>query len=180
MYVDRCHTKSRADYSPLSHGILSYPYRFVKIAPANLSETFALISECKKLLTYFFDYDMLDLSKEFYISTERLDYCMDNNGIQILGILAMGFILFCAISIIWMVVSMARKGDERRREIISRASCTTLYITLGSLGADILYGIYRSVAHGQAIEGNNPFVQLAVISFVYAISLAVYRRKYGG
>ena len=105
---------------------------------------------------------------------------MDNNGIQILGILAMGFIVFCAGSILWMVASMARKGDERRREIISRASCTTFYITLGAPGLDILWGIYNSVAHGQAIEGNNPFVQLAVISFVYAISLAVYRRKYGG
>ena len=45
---------------------------------------------------------------------------------------------------------------------------------------DILWGVYNSVAHGQAIEGNNPFVQLAVASFTYAICLAFYRRKYGG
>ena len=49
-----------------------------------------------------------------------------------------------------------------------------------SLGVDILWGVYNSVAHGQAIEGNNPFVQLAVASFTYAICLAFYRRKYGG
>lgn len=105
---------------------------------------------------------------------------MNNIGIGFLGWLAMGFIVFCAASILWMVVSMARKGDERRREIVARASCTTFYITLGSLGLDILWGIYNSVAHGQPIEGNNPFVQLAVVSFTYAICLAFYRRKYGG
>ena len=105
---------------------------------------------------------------------------MDGNGTQLLGYLAMGFILFCAGSILWMVVSMARRGDERRREIVARASCTTFYITLGNLLLDILWGVYHSVANGQAMEGDNPFVQLAVISFTYAICLAVYRRRYGG
>ena len=105
---------------------------------------------------------------------------MNDSGIGFLGLLAMGFILFSAASILWMGVSMARKGDERRREIVARASCTTFYITLGSLVVDILWGVYNSVAHGQAIEGNNPFVQLAVASFTYAICLAFYRRKYGG
>ena len=80
---------------------------------------------------------------------------------------------------LWMV-SMARRGDERRREIVARAGCTTLYITLGSLGIDIFWGVYNAVANGVPVEGNNPFVQLSVISFTYAISLAVYRRKYGG
>ena len=40
---------------------------------------------------------------------------MNDNGIGLLGWLAMGFILFSAASILWMAVSMARKGDERRR-----------------------------------------------------------------
>ena len=105
---------------------------------------------------------------------------MDNRGVQILGILAMLFLLFCAVSIVCMVVSMVRRGDERRQEILAQAGCTTFYITLGSLALDILWGVYNSVANGLPMEGNNPFVQLSVISFVYAISLAVYKRRYGG
>ena len=105
---------------------------------------------------------------------------MGDKGLAIIGILGMGFIGLCLVSIVCMAVSMARRGDERRREILARAGCTTLYITLGSLVLDILWGLYRSVADGVAMEGNNPFVQLSVISFVYAISLAVYRRRYGG
>ena len=105
---------------------------------------------------------------------------MESGGTSILGTLMMLILLGCVISIVCMAVSMARRGDERRKEILAKAGCTTLYITLGSLVLDILWGIYRSVADGVAMEGNNPFVQLSVISFVYAISLAVYRRRYGG
>ena len=156
--------------------------------------------KCKKLLTFYVPSAMLMMSKEFDSSAEKVSprasapaegriphqifkkgrITMNDNGIGLLGWLAMGFILFSAASILWMAVSMARKGDERRREIVARASCTTFYITLASLGVDILWGVYNSVAHGQAIEGNNPFVQLAVASFTYAICLAFYRRKYGG
>ena len=156
--------------------------------------------KCKKLLTFYIPSAILMMSKEFDSSAEKVSprtpapadgriphhifekgrIIMNDNGIGLLGWLAMGFILFSAASILWMAVSMARKGDERRREIVARASCTTFYITLASLGVDILWGVYNSVAHGQAIEGNNPFVQLAVASFTYAICLAFYRRKYGG
>ena len=122
---------------------------------------------------------MLWMSKEFDISWKGR-IAMNDIAIELLGYLAMGFILFCLGSILWMVVSMARRGDERRREIVARAGCTTLYITLGSLGIDIFWGVYNAVANGVPVEGNNPFVQLSVISFTYAIGLAVYRRKYGG
>ena len=105
---------------------------------------------------------------------------MESVWTSLLGILGMVFLLGCMFSVVFMMVSMAQKGDERRREIIARASSTTLYITIGSLVLDMICGVYRSIAHGLPMEGNNPFVQLAVISFVYAISLAVYRRRYGG
>ena len=105
---------------------------------------------------------------------------MESGGTSILGILMMLFLLGCMFSIVFMMVSMAQKGDERRREIIARASSTTLYITVGSLVLDMIYGVYQSIAHNLPMEGNNPFVQLAVVSFVYAISLAVYKRRYGG
>ena len=105
---------------------------------------------------------------------------MESGGTSIIGILGMVFLLGCMFSVVLMMVSMAQKGDERRREIIARASSTTLYITIGSLVLDMIYGVYQSIAHNLPMEGNNPFVQLSVISFVYAISLAVYKRKYGG
>lgn len=105
---------------------------------------------------------------------------MESRGLTILGIFGMLFLVGCLGSIIWMLVSMARRGDERRREIIARSSCTTLYITVGSLVLDIIYSVVCSITRNQAMEGNNPFVQLSVISFVYAISLAVYKRRYGG
>ena len=105
---------------------------------------------------------------------------MESGGTSILGILGMVFLLGSMFSVVFMMVSMAQKGDERRREIIARASCTTFYITLGSLVLDLIYGIVLSITQNRPMEGNNPFVQLAVISFVYAISLAVYKRKYGG
>ena len=59
---------------------------------------------------------------------------MNDIAIELLGYLAMGFILFCLGSILWMVVSMARRGGERRREPVACAGCPDLYITLGSLG----------------------------------------------
>ena len=105
---------------------------------------------------------------------------MESSWTSILGILGMVFLLGCMFSVVFMMVSMAQKGDERRREIIARASSTTLYITIGSLVLDMIYGVYQSIAHNLPMEGNNPFVQLAVASFTYAICLAFYRRKYGG
>ena len=105
---------------------------------------------------------------------------MESGGTSILGILGMVFLLGSMFSVVFMMVSMAQKGDERRREIIARASSTTLYITIGSLVLDMIYGVYQSIAHNLPMEGNNPFVQLAVISFVYATCLAMYKRRYGG
>ena len=67
---------------------------------------------------------------------------MESGGTSILGILMMLFLLGCMFSIVFMMVSMAQKGDERRREIIARASSTTLYITVGSLVLDMIYGVY--------------------------------------
>lgn len=105
---------------------------------------------------------------------------MENGGITIIAVLVWLFMVGCLVSIVLMVVSMARRGDERRKEILLRAGCTTFYITVGSLLLDIVWGIYQSIAHNLPMEANNPFVQLSVMSFVYAISLAVYKRKYGG
>ena len=89
------------------------------------------------------------------------------------------FLLVSVISIAAMLISLAKRGDERRKEILSRACCNTFYITVGMLALEFIYGVYKSIALGKSMEGQNPFVLLAVISMVYAVNLAIFKKKYG-
>lgn len=79
-----------------------------------------------------------------------------------------------------MIVSMVRRGDERRQEILNRTCAWTFYILVGVMVLDVVWGVYRSTAHNIPMEGEDPMVRLVVTAVIYTVSLAVNKRKYGG
>ncbi len=87
------------------------------------------------------------------------------------------FIIFIGIILaldISMIVSLIRKGDERREMIISKASTYTLSAVAGMLVLDIL----QMAITGKNTQSNT-LVLLTVIAIIYFITLLFYRRKYG-
>lgn len=80
-----------------------------------------------------------------------------------------------AILDIYMLVSLAKPGDERNQIIVWKASSFTL---LGVFGANILTVIEKIVTAQPLTQ--NPLVQLEVFAIIYFISLMYYKRKHGG
>ena len=81
--------------------------------------------------------------------------------------------------IVAMLVSLAKQGDERRRAILENACVSTFYITLGILTADVLRCAALVFIDGLNAESIPSFALLALIAAVFAVALAVFRRKYG-
>lgn len=93
----------------------------------------------------------------------------------------MGLILFAVFLIgligldVALVVSLARRGDERRQMMVWKAGTYTLLGTVGSL---ILQTVECLVKMERVAI--NPFTQLAATATIYFLCLAYYKRKYGG
>lgn len=83
---------------------------------------------------------------------------MDNNGLSLFAILFLVFLGLSAALIIWMFVSLVHLGDERRQQIVGKA-CTLSFSGL------VGYFLLRT---------------LVVAAYLFAFSLAWYKRKLGG
>ena len=73
-----------------------------------------------------------------------------------------------------MLFSIARRGDERSRFIKLKATSTTFVWTVVILGIETVRTLIDSND-----TGSNPFFMLVLVSFVFLVSLLVYKRKYG-
>ncbi|MFV0560832.1 MAG: hypothetical protein ACK5NA_08960 [Enterococcus sp.] len=73
-----------------------------------------------------------------------------------------------------MVISLIRKGDERRQMIVWKSSTYTLLVTVSVLLLDICES-----AITQKYSGVNPTIFLTVIAVIYFITLLLYKKKYG-
>ena len=100
--------------------------------------------------------------------------------VSICSILIPAVLLGAIVTIVLLLVSLARQGDERRRMIRDRACICTFYISLGVLIADTLRSAILVYVDGMESNTLHPFVLLTIIALVFAVALAVFKRKYGG
>jgi len=75
--------------------------------------------------------------------------------------------------IVFMLVSLNRRGDERSRLIKTKAMSATFIWTVLLLILETV----RTMASQDA--ETNPLVLLMAVSFVYLVALLAYKRKYG-
>lgn len=73
----------------------------------------------------------------------------------------------------FMLVSLARRGDERSRLIRTKAMSATFIATVVLLAAETV-----RVQAGNR-EGTNPFWLLAAVSLLFLVFLIVYKKKFG-
>lgn len=89
-------------------------------------------------------------------------------------------LLVSVIAIVVMLVSLSRRGDERRRMIIEKTSARTFLFMVSILCFSVLIGFIPAAMGRGAIWPNlNPLALLALLSVIYAVHLAYFGRKYG-
>jgi len=87
--------------------------------------------------------------------------------------------LFIAIFVVllsligFMLVSLAKRGDERSRFIKMTAMSTTFLWTV------VILVIETVRVQSSDNAETNPFLLLVLVSFIFLVSLIVYKRKYG-
>jgi len=87
------------------------------------------------------------------------------------------FILLLA-SIVFMLVTLARRGDERNQLIKTKAMSTTFLWTVAILLFETVR-MFATTHPNDVPAGTNPFLLLLLISFIFLISLIVYKKKFG-
>lgn len=88
------------------------------------------------------------------------------------------FLVLSMIALVaFLFFSLAKKGDERKNHIKSKAMVNAFVIIVGILFIDVLWTMYRMII-GQA-GSPYPFVYLFVVSLVFLISLIFNKKKYG-
>ena len=96
----------------------------------------------------------------------------------VLWIFTILFLAFIVVDI-GMFVSLGRQGDERRKMIVEKSSAQTFAVFAVYTLFCVLEGLYRSLFHGEAMEGKNPLVSLTVMALIYTVLLFRNKRKYG-
>ena len=92
----------------------------------------------------------------------------------------LGILLVCGIYI--LVTSYSKKNDERRNFINKKAQSYAFVVVIGVLLIHVVESIYftfQGTKTDTHIVTLSPIVFLSLISIVYAITLLVYRNKYG-
>lgn len=89
-------------------------------------------------------------------------------------------LLVSVIAIAVMLVSLSRRGDERRRMIVQATSARTFLFMVSLLCLSVLIGLIPAAMGQGAVWPNlNPLILLALLSVIYAVHLAYFSRKYG-
>ena len=73
----------------------------------------------------------------------------------------------------FMLVSLAKRGDERSRFIKMTAMFTTFLWTV------VILVIETVRVQSSDNAETSPFLLLVLVSFIFLVSLIVYKRKYG-
>lgn len=87
--------------------------------------------------------------------------------------------LLAAAAVVSMLVSLGKRGDERRKLIVQRSCAGTLLFALGYLALAAGFRILCALVLKEPLQGISPLGTLAVISMVYLIQVFRYKRKYG-
>lgn len=101
---------------------------------------------------------------------------VQNAGMSIELIFACIFFVLGVISVIWMIISIFKTGDERKEIIILKASHWTFIETVGILFINLFY--YIGLKEEQ-VGGVNLFVLLSIIGILYLINLLIFKKRYG-
>jgi hypothetical protein len=76
-----------------------------------------------------------------------------------------------------LLIPLAKKGDERKAHIKTKAMANTFLILVGILLLNVIWTMYRMII-GQA-GSPYPFVYLFVVSLIFLISLIINKKKFG-
>lgn len=96
-------------------------------------------------------------------------------------ILAYIILIFFIVSIIctgYMLFSLIKKGDERKKHILTKSCTQTLLIYIGILFIDLIYTILFENNGGFYME-NASVLSLGILSIIFTMSLFFNKRKYG-
>lgn len=86
--------------------------------------------------------------------------------------------LAAALGIIgYMVVSLARGGDERREMILAKAALHTLVLTAVAAGMCAVRNLVETDLPHWRVD---PFAVLLWLAVCFAVELFYWRRRYGG
>ena len=87
------------------------------------------------------------------------------------------FLLFLIILILLdfsMLLSLLKRGDERRQLMVWKANTFTLLV----LTLTFIYDVVSSILHAEPMT-INPFVKLSTTAIMYTISLLYFKKQYG-
>lgn len=87
-------------------------------------------------------------------------------------------LILSAVCTIFMLISIFKKGDERRKHILLKTCTHTFLIYTGALFLDAIYTIFFE-KHSNFIIENTPIISLGLIAILFTICLFVNKRKYG-
>ncbi|WP_242854221.1 hypothetical protein [Paraclostridium sordellii] len=91
---------------------------------------------------------------------------------------AMTFLIVSFICSIFMLISISKQGDERKKYILSK-SCTQSFLVYTTiLFIDVIYTIFFEKYSNFVME-NTPIVSLGLISIIFTVSIFINKRKYG-
>jgi len=86
-------------------------------------------------------------------------------------------VLAMAISVVLLVISVAKRKDERKIHIMDKAMANAFAVSWGLLLVNVLWTTIRIIT-GQG-GSPYPFVYLFVMTLIFLISLLFNNRKYG-
>ncbi|MBO3443434.1 hypothetical protein [Clostridium sp. CCUG 7971] len=91
---------------------------------------------------------------------------------------AMIFLVVSAICSIFMLISVSRQGDERKKYILSKTCTQSFLVYTGILVIDVIYTIFFEKYSNFVME-NTPIVSLGLISIIFTVSIFINKRTYG-
>lgn len=91
---------------------------------------------------------------------------------------AYAILILSAVCTAFMLISITRQGDERRKHILLKTCTHTFLIYIGILFVYVIYTIFFGKYSNFIIE-NTPIVSLGLIAILFTVSLFVNKRKYG-
>lgn len=86
-------------------------------------------------------------------------------------------ILLMIALVVNLLVSLTKKGDERKNHIRTKSMANAFMVLVGILLLDVIWTMFRMII-GQA-GTPYPFVYLFAVSLVFLISLVINKKKYG-
>ncbi|QYE99652.1 hypothetical protein KZ987_06060 [Paraclostridium sordellii] len=91
---------------------------------------------------------------------------------------AMIFLVVSFICSIFMLISISKQGDERKKYILSKSCTQSFLVYTGILFIDVIYTIFFEKYSNFVME-NTPIVSLGLISIIFTVSIFINKRKYG-